>query len=232
MGSLNFSLLLSLFFFLFGCIIGSFLNVVILRFNTGLSIANGRSRCFSCNKDLRWYELVPVLSYLAVRGKCARCKSKISIQYILVELATGVTFVLIYLKFQYLAFFPATHSISSGLISSSLSVFFIALAYYFFIAALLIVIFVYDLRHKIIPDTLVAIFIVLTFLRLFTAVPQLWAHGTLSDFWAGPVIALPFFLLWLASRGRWMGLGDAKLALPIGWMLGMQRGVSAVVFAF
>src|SRR3989344_4234135 len=92
------------FFFVFGAIIGSFLNVIILRYNTGLSQKNsigfsGRSHCFSCGKNIKWYDLVPVLSFLFLKGRCRHCKSKISIQYPLVEFITGILFLATFLKF-------------------------------------------------------------------------------------------------------------------------------------
>ena len=74
-----------------GLIIGSFLNVIILRMNTGRGIG-GRSQCFSCNKTLAWYELIPVVSYIIQRGKCRSCRTRISLQYPLVELVTGIAF--------------------------------------------------------------------------------------------------------------------------------------------
>src|SRR6185369_13016413 len=82
----------------FGILVGSFLNVVTLRWNTGMSISRGRSKCFSCGKDLKWYELLPVASFAAQRGKCRGCEAKISWQYPLVELASGLCFVLAYLR--------------------------------------------------------------------------------------------------------------------------------------
>ena len=210
--------LFTVFFFIFGIIIGSFLNVVILRYNTGMGI-DGRSQCFSCGKDLRWFELVPLFSYLILRGKCARCKSKISWQYPLVEFMTGIVFAFIFLKYSYLLAF------SSGS-------FVIALLFTLTAASLLIVIFVYDLRHKIIPDGLVYALALLAFIRLFVEVPHLWTRGTAADFLAGPLLAAPFAILWLVSKGMWMGFGDAKLALAMGWILGIERGFTAVMFAF
>mgnify|MGYP003393724366 FL=1 len=183
-------------FFLLGTIIGSFLNVVILRYNTGVSIT-GRSGCFSCGKKLEWYELVPILSFLFLRGKCSKCNTKISWQYPLVELVTGLLFVF---SFQY------------GF-------------YYLFIFSLLIVITVYDLRHKIIPDGLVFTFIGLAFLKLFY-------YTNILDFLAGPILFVPFFLLWYLSKGKWMGFGDAKLAIGIGFFMGFVGGVSSIILGF
>ena len=198
------------FLFLFGLIIGSFLNVVILRYHGGQSL-NGRSACFVCGKTLRWYELIPLLSFAIQRGRCRSCGSAISWQYFLVELATGVLFVATYMK---------------GYDAWSLAVPFVVLS-------LLITILVYDIRHTIIPDGLVYLFSGISFLYLFVSFDPLVASlPSLSDVLAGPLLFLPFFCLWFFSKGTWMGLGDAKLALGMGWFLGLLGGISAVIFAF
>lgn len=205
-------LLIYFFIFIFGTIIGSFLNVVILRYNTGESVVSGKSVCFSCAKNLSWYEMFPILSWVALRGKCGSCKSKISWQYPLVELSTGLLF--LFISFQ-------------GLPLDNF--------YYFAVFSILIVIVVYDLRHKIIPDLLSFSFAFISLIGLVVAQSTSdvgWANWDLWDLLAGPILALPFFLMWLLSRGRWMGLGDAKLALGIGWFLGLVSGVSAVILGF
>ncbi|MBX4210739.1 prepilin peptidase, partial [Candidatus Parcubacteria bacterium] len=211
-----------LFFFILGAIVGSFLNVVILRYNTGRTVG-GRSFCFSCGKKLNWYELVPIVSFVTLRGRCSQCKSRISIQYPLVEFFTGLLFLSLYLKFL-----PTT-------IATFLPVFF-----YCIIFSILTVIFVYDIRHKIIPDGLVYTFIILSFVGLIIKMTVI-SHLPLStiatppylyDLLAGILLFLPFFLLWLVSGGRWIGFGDAKLAAGIGWLLGLAYGLSALFLAF
>lgn len=206
------------FIFAFGTIIGSFLNVVILRYNTGTPIINGKSACFSCAKRLSWYELIPIFSFIALRGKCADCKSKISWQYPLVEFFTGLLFLATYLKLN--------GSYSFFIQGLPLDIF-----YYFGVFSILIVITVYDLRHKIIPDLFVFSF---AFISLIWFIAKSTSDVDLAnwDLWAGPILAMPFFLMWFLSGGRWMGLGDAKLALGIGWFLGLVSGTSAVIFGF
>src|SRR3989344_148921 len=88
---------LAFFFLCLGAIVGSYLNVLILRYNTGRS-SQGRSSCMSCQKRLSWYELIPVLSYIVLRGRCRSCTSKISLQYPLVEGGLAVLFLLVYQK--------------------------------------------------------------------------------------------------------------------------------------
>jgi len=196
--------------FVFGTIIGSFLNVVVLRWGSGISIG-GRSFCFSCSRQLRWYELFPVVSFFAFSRHCRTCKTKLSWQYPLVEGLTGALFLLIFLRHD--SFFPTL--------------------YYFAIISILVVIGVYDIHHKIIPNSLAYAFAALAFLFLiWSSYPSYLDGKFLLDMIAGPLLFLPFFLLWFFSSGTWMGLGDAKLALGIGWFLGIARGVSAIVLGF
>lgn len=199
---------LTFFAFVLGTIIGSFLNVAALRYNSGRSIG-GRSSCFSCRHVLSWYELIPVFSFLSTMGKCRSCKSKISWQYPLVELGTGILFASLFLY----------SGIAPGAIGFDI---FWAVEF-----SILMVITVYDYRHKIIPDGLVYTFSALAFLGIF-----LFGTQSLSAFIAGPALFTPFFLLWYFSGGKWIGLGDGKLALGIGWALGLVDGLSAIILGF
>jgi prepilin signal peptidase PulO-like enzyme (type II secretory pathway) len=208
--------------FILGTIIGSFLNVVIYRFNTGKSITRGRSICMSCNRTLMWYELIPVLSFLISSGKCRRCRSIISHQYPLVEIISGLMFVLV--SYHFLPILSYSQGMFITLLVASMSAF-----------SLLLVITVYDIRHKIIPDPLVYAFIVVSFVFMFinqTPGGSLFTLPSVTHILAGPALAIPFALLWLLSRGKAMGLGDAKLILGIGFMLGMTAGLAALILAF
>jgi len=160
---------------------------------------------------LAYYELVPVLSFLIQKGSCRACKSKISMQYPIVELLTGILFVCIF--FTYVSI-PK-------------------IVFDFIIVSLLMVITIYDIHHGIIPNTLVYTFIGLSFATLFFDIntlsfvePSLWA------LLAGPILALPIWLLWKISSGTWIGLGDAKLFLGVGWILGIPVGISAFMLSF
>jgi len=202
----------TLLFFIFGAIIGSFLNVVVLRYNTGCSFVKGRSKCFSCSKELSWYELVPIFSFLFLKGRCFGCKSKISIQYPLVEFITGVLFSFVFLKFGFDTFLPA----------------------YLFITALLVAMAIYDFMHKIIPDGMVFVFDLLALILVFMKtgfISSFQMPGFLNLF-AGIVLFAFFGGLWLVSSGKWMGFGDAKLSLGIGWLLGMSGGIFSIMLAF
>lgn len=211
---------IAIIFFVFGLIIGSFLNVVIYRFNTGRNFG-GRSACMSCKRTLSWYELIPVFSYLIQGGKCRGCKTRISFQYPLVELLAGLIFLFLFLKFQNLFFID-------------IGSFAFTFAFFSSIFALLLVVSVYDLKHKIIPDILSFIFGALAFIGMFFFTDGIFnIHiPNMLAFMSGPILALPFALLWLISNGRWIGFGDAKLALGIGWLLGLSFGLSSLVLAF
>jgi len=201
-----------LILFILGTIIGSFLNVVVLRYNTGLSFVTGRSKCFSCGKDLHWYELLPLFSFLILGGKCLKCKSKISYQYPIVEFLTGAIFAGIFFVFGMVPMLPL----------------------YLLIASLLVAMSVYDFKHKIIPDGMVYSFIALSFVVLLLTHPlsQLFGWPLSFDLLSGPMLFAFFAFFWLISGGKWMGFGDAKLALGVGWLLGFSGGVFAIMIAF
>ena len=200
--------------FILGTLIGSFLNVVALRYNTGMTL-RGRSKCFSCGKNLTWHELVPIISFFYQKGECKKCKSKISWQYPIIEVVAGILFIMIFY------FFPPVS------IKASFDTLF-----YVFITCLLLVITIYDIKHKIIPDSIVYLFSFVAFLKLFISYDFSFVFPPMTALFAGPILALPFFLIWLISKGKWMGLGDAKLVLGIGWVLGLIPGISAVILAF
>ncbi len=213
-------LIIAIIIFFLGTIIGSFLNVVIYRFNSGKTLG-GRSFCMSCAKTLVWYELVPIASYLVQGGKCTKCASRISHQYPVVEAATGIMFTLVAFKFAYL-------------LPASLPLFLILVGFYVFIFSLLVVIAAYDIKHTIIPDKFVFLFWFCALLgAFFISGDVLVIHlPTLMTFLAGFIMALPFALLWLFSKGRLMGLGDPKFMVGMGLLLGLSSGVAALLIAF
>lgn len=213
--------------FIAGLVVGSFLNVVISRLYTKEKILYSRSHCPYCKKVLAWYDLIPLISFASVKGKCRWCGKKISWQYPLVEFFTGFFFVLV----GYLFF--------GGFLCQSLFYCSIVLLFYCFFISCLIVVFVYDLKHFIIPDKVIypAIIGGLSF-RVFLDLAQAsngavgqWSNTTRGGLAAG--IAAGFFLaLVLGSRGKWMGLGDVKLALFMGLILGWPNILVALVLAF
>jgi prepilin signal peptidase PulO-like enzyme (type II secretory pathway) len=205
---------LAVFAFMFGTIIGSFLNVVSLRFNTGKTVG-GRSMCMACGKTLTWVELVPLFSFLFLRGACRKCKSKISWQYPLVEFIAGIVFALILVKF------PPVSALAA-----------VSTLIYLVTACLLIVIAAYDAKHMIIPDSFVYAFDALALASVFVG-GQSFIHAPhLPTLLAGPMLALMLAFIWALSKGNGMGFGDVKLALGIGWLVGMIAGINAIIFSF
>ncbi len=196
--------------FFYGLIIGSFLNVVIYRFHTGKSLS-GHSHCLSCGTRLRWFELFPLFSYLGLRGRCSSCGSYIPSRYFLVELGTGILFVLAAAK---------AHSL-------------LQLLYLWSMLCVCVVVVVYDIRHFIIPDSLTML---LTAGALLWVLGQ-WHAGATPKMLLITVLAalggvLFFYLLWFVSKGQWIGFGDVKLAFPLGLMVGPMFVFSMIVFSF
>jgi len=201
------------FLFILGAIVGSFLNVLVLRYNTGRKLS-GRSACPACKTPLSWRELIPVVSFFTLGGTCRHCGVKISPLYISVELTTAFLFAAV----------GASCASGACLPTISANTWFVEILV-LSATAVLIAIAAYDIRHMIIPDGLVVLFIALaavTFFYDFSA----------ARFLAGLGAAAPFALLWLLSGGRWMGLGDAKLAVGIGWLLGPLPALTAIIVGF
>lgn len=223
-----YTLMMYALIFLLGITIGSFLNVVIYRFGSGRHLS-GRSKCLSCGKTLTARMLVPLFSFLFAKGKCVYCKTKLSVQYPLVELTVGLLFVAVaYIRHVSIVTFDLEVWVFAALDMAMWSV--------------LVVIGVYDLKHKIIPDRFAFYFAILSGVEIFLRahwgllhvpyIPFLDSVPRWLDLAAAPFIAIPFALLWLLSAGRAMGLGDAKLAWGMGWFLGFSGGVTAAIFAF
>lgn len=204
-------LILGILFFTLGLVIGSFINALSFRYNSGKSILTS-SACFSCGEKLKSRDLVPVLSFLFLKGKCRECGSKISMQYPLVELITGAVFLLIYFKIQNLLF------VSAEIFSLSALVFLVFWAIFLFIA-------VYDFKHKIVPDGAVYSMSIIAILDI------VW-KGEFVRLFYGFLLFTPFFLLWLLSRGRLMGLGDGKIALALGLLLPIAVSASGIILSF
>jgi len=221
------NILFIIFLVIFGLLIGSFLNVVALRYNTGKSIG-GRSECFSCGHTLSWKDLFPLFSFLLQRGRCRYCSSVISIDNIYAEITTGLFFGLI-----------AARGIFSGYVDFLNPEYLVSTIFLFFVFSVLIIIFLYDIKHKIIPDLLSFIFGASAFISLFFFefingtylytgfhYPD-WIHVV-----AGLLVPLPFFLIWIVSKGKWIGLGDPKLMVGMGFLFGIAQGFSSVFVSF
>ena len=206
------------FVFLLGLTVGSFLNAVVDRLEKGESALRGRSYCPHCKHQLAWQDLIPVASFLMLGGKCGYCKGRISPQYPIIEIATGLIFLILSLKLQV----SNLNQVSSIEI---LNVF-----YLWTIASFLVILFVYDLRHYILPDRILFPAIGLALLWDLLALRSLGEGGS---FVVSGFAAAAFFLtIFLLSRGRAMGFGDAKLALFMGLFLGWPNILVALFAAF
>lgn len=208
---------------LFGLIVGSYLNVVILRYGKESS-SKGRSKCIHCSKILCWYELIPVVSYFIQTGKCRKCKKRLSIQYPLVEIGTAGLFLFNYMKIEQIL---GTNFGILGIIYLILTTISISL---------LVFIFVFDSYHKIIPDAFsytFAILGVISALIVYKTSNSIYSFnlGQL-DLFAPIFFFVPLYLIWRISGGRLIGLGDGKLSLGIGAFLGLAHGLSAIFLSF
>jgi len=201
--------MLQLFIFILGLSIGSFLNVLIDRLPKNQSI-RGRSYCDHCKKQIKNIDLVPIFSYLALKGKCRFCHKKISIQYPLIELLTGTLFVLSFV------FMKDNEIIIRVLNLAIISAF--------------IVIFFSDLKYQMIPDQIVIFtFVTSVLLLIFKNL----TFGLISlRLLEGIVIVFPIYLIYFFSKGKSMGFGDVKLTFVIGFLLGVQKGIISLYIAF
>jgi leader peptidase (prepilin peptidase)/N-methyltransferase len=198
--------------FFFGACIGSFVQVVATRLNVA-PIIRSRSKCLSCGEALRASDLIPVLSYLTHRGKCAYCKTPYGISALIIESLFGGVFVLL-LQF-----------ILTGLGLVSVLFWFI---YYTVLFTSLGVIALYDYRHNYIPATFLLIFSVLSFIMLGIRYSHSPTFGTLLG---ALVVGLPFLLIWLLSKGKALGFGDVILFCAIGAFFGVEQGLAVLLLS-
>ena len=196
--------------FIFGLLIGSFLNAVIYRLPRKISIVFPRSRCTNCNKLIYWYENIPVFSWLFLRGKCSGCGTRIHFKYPLIELFTG---------------FGASFLFTLPIVNTNLSLW----AFYFAILCVFIVVFVIDLEHKLIPDPL-NILLALLFLSFSVLKRDLvfWLSGGLIGF------LFPLFITWAFYKLKGqigLGGGDIKLYGALGLILGPLEITRTIFFS-
>ena len=188
-------LILFLPIFLYGIVIGSFLNVCIYRIPLGESIAKERSHCMTCGYQLRWYDLVPLFSWLALRGKCRKCKTPISPQYPIIEGINGVLYVLIFAVNGF--------NLVSGL--------------YCLMASALLALSVIDFRTYEIPFGFNVFIGVLGLIRVISDMGN-WSEYALGFVAVSVVLAL----LLIISKGRAIGGGDVKLMAAAGLLVGWK----------
>jgi len=203
---------LYLLFIILGGIWGSFSNVCIYRLPKNQGIITGRSFCPSCKNKIQWFDNIPILSFILLKGKCRHCENKISVQYLIIEIISSISFVTIYY------FFGLT---INTLLLLILSIFFI-------------IIFFIDLKHFIIPNVLTFPLMVIGFIKSFD--PNL--NKTIFPNYINSLIGglIGYFIIWLiiyfykkVRKKEGMGLGDAKLMAAIGFWFGWVS-VPIVIF--
>ena len=189
---------------LFGLLVGSFVNVVVYRVPRGESIVMPPSRCTACGHRITAFENIPVISWLALGGRCRSCKTPISMRYPLVELMVGALFGLAVLEYG-----PTFAGLAACLLG-----------------AVLVAILFFDLDHLLIPDALVIPCAVLAL--AFGAAEHRLLDGVEGALIAGGA----FWLIYLATRGRGMGFGDVKLAAALGLALQASGAIALVAASF
>jgi len=235
--------------FIFGLGIGSFLNVVIWRYKPGRSVFDikplkGRSHCPYCRKKLKWFELIPLISFFAQGGRCRSCKHKLSAQYPIVEFLSGAIFVGV--PYFLINFYNLENTLADK------TLLFILFALWVLVFLTWLLVSVIDWRHYLIPNGLnvmlatLGLFIVViknqiaisitpfhgSFLRHYTLI-----FSPTQDIWINHIIgalvgALFFVLIILISRGRAMGWGDVKFALASGFVIAWPEVALSLILAF
>ncbi len=196
------TVLLYIIIFLYGIVIGSFLNVCIYRIPKQENIVKIRSHCMNCGYQLKWYDLVPLFSYLCLRGRCRSCKQKISVQYPIVELLNGALYCIVF----------AVYGIS------------VEALLYALLASALITLSVIDFRTYEIPVGINIFILALGLIRIATD----FTHW--SDYAVGFLLVSGFlYLVHLVTRGRGIGGGDIKLMAVSGLLLGWKQILLAFV---
>ena len=196
------TILFAIIIFLYGITIGSFLNVCIYRLPKKENIVTTRSHCMSCGYQLKWYDLIPLFSWLVLGGKCRKCKARISVQYPVIEVLNGVLWLTV--------FFVCGVSIETAL--------------YCVLASALLALSVIDFRTYEIPFGFNLIIAALGLIRVLTDLTN-WTEYAIGFF----AVSAPLYLIYIVTKGRGIGGGDIKLMAAAGLLLGWKRIVLALV---
>jgi len=222
------------FIFLIGTSIGSFLNVLIDRLPQDKKIT-GRSICDYCHHKLSWYDLIPILSFFLLKGRCRYCRKKISWQYPLIEILTGSMFVFV---FVFLQIKDNQYQITN------LRYWLLVISYWGLISCFM-VIFFSDVKYHLISDYILwALFGFSIMLKLFIYLENFFILNLVQnligeipkqvwyDILSMLIVAFPIWLIYFLSKERAMGLGDDYLSAILGFLLGWQKGFLALYLAF
>jgi leader peptidase (prepilin peptidase)/N-methyltransferase len=202
-------MLLNYFVFIFGAVVGSFLNVCIFRLPAKTSIIKPLSQCPHCHHPIRFYDNIPIISFIVLRGKCRDCDGKISWRYPLVELITAVLSLMLFLQFGLTLRF---------------------LIFFIFTAVLIVITFI-DLDHQIIPDVLTLPGIPIFFLLAIFVVKITWLEALIGLLIGGGVLFAIAFVYELLTKREGMGGGDVKLLAMIGGFLGWKSLIFILLFS-
>jgi leader peptidase (prepilin peptidase)/N-methyltransferase len=199
--------LFPLYVFILGAAVGSFLNVVAYRLPAGKSVVRPPSHCPACGVNIRWYDNIPIFSWLFLRGRCRSCGIRISIQYPLVELANGLISLALFLRFGPTLSFLVLFALCSALV----------------------VITAIDLHHQIIPDVITLPGIVMGFALSFIIPGHSWLNSLLGILIGGGSLWLVIILYYLVKKEEGMGFGDVKFLAMLGAFLGW-RSIPFIIF--
>ena len=202
-------MLLNCFTFIFGAVVGSFLNVCIFRMPAKISIIKPLSQCPHCHHPIRFYDNIPLISYIVLRGKCRDCGGKISWRYPLVELITAILSLVLFLKFGTTLIF---------------------LTFFIFVSVLIVITFI-DLDHQTIPDVLTLPGIPIFFLLAIFVVKISWHEALIGILIGGGVLFAIAFVYELITKREGMGGGDIKLLAMIGGFLGWKSLIFILLFS-
>lgn len=211
-----------------GASIGSFLSVVIYRTkHQKKGIIFSRSFCPGCKKKIKWQHLIPVFSWLTLRGKCAYCGNKIAPHYFLLELTSALVFLITFYYFNFIevsisSFDPSifNYSINAAILEKFI--------FYIIEISILLAIFFYDALYLEIPDRFS-----LTAIAIALAGGIVIGEPSLIDMIIGGIGIGAFFLLqFLISNGTWLGGGDIRLGALIGVLLGWELGILAIILSY
>lgn len=205
------------FLFVLGACIGSFINVLVSRFDRDQKWYQGRSYCDACKRKLSWWENIPIFSFLFLKGKCRTCHSPIPYSYFWVELFTGFFYVFLFSFLQ--------NNLSSYSIPDTLY------PILFVLFSILILIFLLDLRYFIIPDWATLTLIILSLIIHLFDINNYLLLVTYY-FLPGLIFFLFFLFLYLVTNGKGMGFGDVKFAFFIGLFLGWPKVLPAFYLSF
>lgn len=202
--------------FILGLLVGSFLNVVVYRIHRAETFVKGFSKCLFCGHRLYAKDLIPLFSYIFLKGRCRYCKQKFSKQYFLVELSTALAFSLIIINL-----------LPGFQLANLTALLFLQILYYLVITAFLVVIFVYDLKYYLILDK-----IIIPAVLFAIACSFFLGHDMLNLFLAAFIGGGFFLLQFVVSKGKWIGGGDIRLGFLMGIILGWPHILTGLFVAY